>query len=141
MLFRFLDHLACQQSARTADSLAATDMTLSQLRMMFALHRESEPVSVNELADAVGLSLAAAGRGADRLVGLDLVDRREDPADRRVKRLSLTDKGRTLLDEEFTQHSDDLDGLVSALPDDLRITLRDTLSDVLAHLSPEKVTS
>ncbi|WOC12801.1 MarR family winged helix-turn-helix transcriptional regulator [Gordonia sp. MP11Mi] len=141
VLFRFLDTLACQQSARTADSLAATDMTLSQLRMLFVLHRENEAVSVNTLADAVGLSLAAAGRGADRLVGLELVDRREDQEDRRVKRLSLTCKGRALLDDQFTQHADDLTDVVATLPEDLRNTLRDTLSDVLTHLSPEKVTS
>ncbi|MBB4135099.1 MarR family winged helix-turn-helix transcriptional regulator [Gordonia humi] len=141
VLFRFLDTLACQQSARTADSLAATDLTLSQLRMLFVLHRENESVPVNTLADAVGLSLAAAGRGVDRLVGLEFVDRREDPDDRRVKRLSLTDEGRALLDQQFTQHSDDLTGVVAELPEDLRDTFRCTLSDVLSHLSPEKVTS
>lgn len=141
VLFRFLDTLTCQQTSRTADSLAATDLTLSQLRMLFVLHRGDEAVAVNTLADAVGLSLAAAGRGADRLVGLELVDRREDPTDRRVKRLSLTDKGRALLDEQFTQHEDDLTETVASLPEDLRITFRETLSAVLTHLSPEKVNS
>ncbi|MCF8568999.1 MarR family winged helix-turn-helix transcriptional regulator [Gordonia sp. HY002] len=141
VLFRFLDALSCQQSAHAADSLAALDMPLSHLRMLFTLGRKDEAVSVNTLADAVGLSLAAAGRGADRLVGLELVDRREDPDDRRVKRLSLTDKGRTLLAEQFTQHSDDLADVIATLPEQLRNTLRSTLSDVLTHLSPEKVTS
>ncbi|WP_132993006.1 MarR family winged helix-turn-helix transcriptional regulator [Gordonia zhaorongruii] len=140
VLLRFLEHIAEQHLCSTADNLAATDLTLSQLRMLLVLHHGDEPMSVNALAEAVGLSLAAAGRGADRLVGLELVDRREDPADRRVKRLSLTDQGQALLDDQFALKADDLTSCVASLPETSRTRLRDTLTDTLTHLSPEKVT-
>ena len=58
-----------------------------------------------------------------------------------MRAVSLAEKGRTLLDEQFTQHSDDLADVITKLPEQLRNTLRCTLSDVLTHLSPEKVTS
>ena len=42
----------------------------------------------------MGLSVAAAGRAVDGLVREELVSRSEDPVDRRIKRLALTDEGR-----------------------------------------------
>ncbi|GEE01246.1 hypothetical protein nbrc107696_16920 [Gordonia spumicola] len=137
----FLEYLAELHGKRTVDSLATTELTLSQVRMLLVLRQKCDAISVNCLADAVGLSLAAAGRGVDRLVGIDLVDRREDSADRRVKRLSLTEKGTDLLDKHFAIKDDDLNGVVTSLPADVRARFRDALSDVLIHLSPEKVTS
>ena len=109
--------------------------------MLFVLREHDEAISVNALAEAVDLSLAAAGRGVDRLVVLGLVDRREDTADRRVKRLSLTSEGVALLDDQFELKCSDLDDAVAELPRDLRVKLRETLTDVLTFVSPEKVTS
>jgi DNA-binding MarR family transcriptional regulator len=141
VLRSFLEHLAEVHGRRTVDSLATTELTLSQVRMLLVLRQKCEAISVNCLADAVGLSLAAAGRGVDRLVGIDLVDRREDAADRRVKRLSLTDKGTELIERQFELKEEDLNEVVTSLPADVRARLRDALSDALLHLSPEKVTS
>ena len=56
---------------------------------------------MNEIAQQVNLSLAAAGRTVDKLVGTGLVDRREDIADRRVKRVSLTAEGTRVVDSQL----------------------------------------
>ena len=61
-LLSFLDRVATRVSCNTVDRVAATDMTLSQLRMLMVLSRSDHDLSVNELAEAVDLSLAAAGR-------------------------------------------------------------------------------
>jgi len=141
VLRTFLEHLAEMHGRCTADTIATTELTLSQVRMLLVLRQKCEAISVNCLADEVGLSLAAAGRGVDRLVGIELVDRREDATDRRVKRLSLTDKGTELLDKQFALKDDDLKDMVTRLPTEVRARLHDALSDALIHLSPEKVTS
>jgi DNA-binding MarR family transcriptional regulator len=46
----------------------------------------------------MGLSVPAAGRAVDGLVRDGLVSRTEDTADRRIKRLALTDRGRAALE-------------------------------------------
>ncbi|MBY4569354.1 MarR family transcriptional regulator [Gordonia sihwensis] len=135
-LVAFLERVAARASCNTVDRVAATDMTLSQLRMLMVLSRCDHDLSVNELADAVGLSLAAAGRGADRLVVLDLVTRREDECDRRVKRLSLSDHGREMIATQFRMRDDDLADLVAEIPGDVRGDLASALSSALEALPP-----
>jgi DNA-binding MarR family transcriptional regulator len=72
------------------------DLSFSQMKAIHFLHGH-EDLSVKALGETLGLSLAAMSRAADELVQRGLVDRTEDPADRRIKRLRLTAKGRTLV--------------------------------------------
>lgn len=132
----FIDRVLCAARATTADTLAGTDLTVSQLRMLFVLLRSETACPVHEVADGVGLSLAAAGRAADRLVASGLIDRREDGRDRRVKRLSLTAAGHDLLATHFRLCGADLRGLMTALPDDIRIRLHDAVRAAVDYLPP-----
>jgi DNA-binding MarR family transcriptional regulator len=60
---------------------------------------EAEPVRLNDLADRLGVSPPTASRAVDALVEHGLLERAPDPADRRAVRISLTDRGRTIVDE------------------------------------------
>jgi DNA-binding MarR family transcriptional regulator len=73
-------------------------VNLVQLRILTML-ASREPVTLSELAEAVGLHLSRASRACDRLVGTGLVAREDDPADRRSLRLTLTDEGRAIVAE------------------------------------------
>ncbi|GAC70563.1 MarR family winged helix-turn-helix transcriptional regulator [Gordonia soli] len=134
-MIAFLDRLSCLGKAHAMDTLASTDLTFSQLRVVFALysHRSDEGVamSVNEIADQVGLSLAATGRVVDKLVGAGLVDRREDASDRRVKRVSLTDEGRHLVDSQLTIKQDLIRMFIARLPATVRTHLRAALLPIV----------
>lgn len=134
----FLDRLACLGKPHTMESLANTDLPFSQLRVLFTLSAhesttESRPesMSVNEIAEQVHLSLAAAGRTVDKLVGAGLVDRREDTADRRVKRVTLTSDGREIVDSHLTVKQDLIRAFVSGLPQDVRVRLCDGLNPIV----------
>jgi DNA-binding MarR family transcriptional regulator len=93
------------------------DITMSQLRALFVLSHVDHDPALSELADVVGLSVAAMGRATDGLVRAGLVSRREDENDRRIKRLALTPQGEELLDRiaearragvrRFVEHLDD----------------------------------
>ena len=72
------------------------DLTLTQVKALSALAPEAE-LTVKDLAERLGLSLPGASRAADALVERGLVGRREDTADRRMKRLGCTDAGRAAL--------------------------------------------
>lgn len=73
--------------------VAALEVTMPQVRGMFVLNACEEGMPLTELAPKIGLSVPAAGRAVDGLVRKGLVARAEDPDDRRVKRLSITDDG------------------------------------------------
>lgn len=109
-------------------------MTLSQLRMLMALSRSGHELSVNELADAVGLSLAAAGRGADRLVVLNLITRREDESDRRVKRLSISEEGRELIATQFRIRDTEVADIIADIPSDVRGRLTSALNEAVESI-------
>jgi DNA-binding MarR family transcriptional regulator len=67
------------------------DLSLTQVKALAALsHGE---LSDKELAERLGLSLPGASRAVDGLVLRELLHRREDPHDRRQKRLRCTDAG------------------------------------------------
>jgi DNA-binding MarR family transcriptional regulator len=71
------------------------DLTLTQVKALNAL--ASRELTVKELAERLGLSLPGASRAVDALVSRELLHRREDPSDRRQKRLLATDAGRDAL--------------------------------------------
>ena len=52
---------------------------------------------LHRIAEHLGVSNAAASQMVDRLVGMGLLERSEDPDDRRAKALALTEKGKALV--------------------------------------------
>ena len=103
LLRNYIDHRAKQRGT-----------TRAQWIVLFRL-REQEGLSQVDLADVLELQPISLVRLLDRLVEQGLLERRNDPRDRRANRLYLTAKGRQLVD--------DLDGLSSAI-------LTDVLRDV-----------
>jgi DNA-binding MarR family transcriptional regulator len=71
------------------------DVSLTQVKALAAL--SDGELTVKELAERLGLSLPGASRAVDALVSRGLLHRREDPDDRRQKRLRATDAGRDAL--------------------------------------------
>jgi len=102
---------------------AELDLTLSQLRMLFALDRARTDLAVNELADQVSLSMAAAGRAVDGLVRGGLLSRREDPLDRRIKRIGLTAAGKRAIDQIGAARRHSVERFVDALNETERAAL------------------
>ena len=90
---RRLQHLFAYDRA---DPLFSSHLTVSQLRILLLLSR-GNAMSGGELADRIGVKLAALSGMIDRLVTNDLVRRQEDPHDRRVRRISLSAAGAQLI--------------------------------------------
>ena len=79
-----------------ADS-GPTGVTSSQMRTMRTLIRHSDPMRMSELADALGIVRRSATSVIDGLEQLGLVQRTEDPTDRRAVGVQLTDAGRKMM--------------------------------------------
>lgn len=70
-------------------------LTHPQYLVMLALWEES-PLSVSDVGRLLQLDLATVSPLIKRLEALGLVDRRRDPSDERILRITLTDAGREL---------------------------------------------
>jgi DNA-binding MarR family transcriptional regulator len=78
--------------------IAELELTMPQMRAMFVLDNADHALALTELAPQMGLSVAAAGRAVDGMVRNRLISRTEDAADRRIRRLALTEHGRAALE-------------------------------------------
>jgi DNA-binding MarR family transcriptional regulator len=75
---------------------STVDLTFTQLRALSILQRGN--VSVSDLAQTLGIGLAAASTLADRMARRRFIVRRTDPDDGRVVRLDLSSRGRSLIE-------------------------------------------
>ncbi|HPU13280.1 MAG TPA: MarR family transcriptional regulator [Aeromicrobium sp.] len=107
------------------------NLSFSQARMLFMLGISEAPLPISEIAERIRISAASAGRNVDQLVKLGLASRTEDDADRRVKLVALTEKGRQLA---WAHHEAKRDAVRSLLQD-LSTEECDLIAEALAPLS------
>jgi DNA-binding MarR family transcriptional regulator len=76
---------------------SAADLTFTQLRALSVISRR-EAVRVSDLAEELGVGLAAASALVDRMARRQFITRHADPNDRRIVLLELGARGRQLLE-------------------------------------------
>jgi DNA-binding MarR family transcriptional regulator len=103
-----------------SDPLFDSQLTVPQLKILLLLYLHGG-TSGQEFSRVLGVRMATVTGIVDRLVAGRLVSRREDPQDRRVRRVELTDKGRQLIDRIVTAGTDRQARLLARLDlDELR---------------------
>ena len=119
-------------AAHLERQLAATSAVKpGQLQVLAALRRRDPlPMNASELAEAALLTTGAMTAVLDRLEEQGLIRREIDTEDRRARRITITEKGRTqinrALDQRMAQHR--------ALNAALSLDERETLSTILRKL-------
>lgn len=116
------------------DLVEELDLSITQLKALNVLDRCVAELSVKELGQALGLSLPGASRTADGLLRRGLLERREDEADRRVKRVRITDAGREVVRRIETARLQGLQAWAATLPDAQRDALAGALRPILSDL-------
>ncbi|MCX8024190.1 MAG: MarR family transcriptional regulator [Thermanaerothrix sp.] len=107
-----------------------TGLSMPQFNVLMALYYR-ESCAVSDLSERMDITLAAASQLVDRLVQSGLLTRVEDPRDRRSKRLSLTSKGRDLVEAGIAQRFRWMDEVVEHLqPEEL-----DSIRQAVVRLS------
>ncbi len=71
--------------------------------------------SVSDIGEHARVTSAAASQTVDQLVQLGLIERTEDPNDRRAKQLTLTPKGRALIKNVIEARSKWIESLANSL--------------------------
>lgn len=73
------------------------DLTMAQFRALLVLAHEA-PLAIGELGEKLGVGLPAASRMVDRMVQDGLVERSDDPTDRRRALVRLGPRGHEAID-------------------------------------------
>lgn len=98
----------------------------SQINTLMRLNY-SGACGVSEIGEHIGVTNAAASQLVDRLVNQGFVVREEDPQDRRAKHLSLTQKGKVLVEQGITARQKWMEQLTSTLTPEEQETIASAL--------------
>ncbi len=115
----------------TFNAIGELDLSFTQIKTLCALETDGEERSVKALSESLGVSLATVSRAVDGLFERGLVGREEDPADRRMKRVRLTDAGAAVPRALNEARLSALQELLSSLADEEALALESALALIL----------
>jgi DNA-binding MarR family transcriptional regulator len=124
---QFMD-IAMHHSMRERAHFAkAIGLSIPQFGILMQLHYRGN-CGVSDISDRFDITNAAASQLVDKLVQSRLIQREEDPHDRRAKLLNLTNKGRELIQKGIEERYRWVDQLAEKLTIDERAQVSDALN-------------
>lgn len=90
-------------------------VTITQFRTLVVLANQPD-LSLNQLAEHLGVTSSTAMRMINRLLKADLVTRRNNPDDRREIVLALTAAGRKIVETVTSRRRAEINRIVTAMP-------------------------
>jgi len=103
-------------------------LPIAQVRFMRSLLRG--PRTVTELAESLNTSLSAASQLISRLVSSGFIERLDDPKDRRVRLVKLSDKGIALIQRRHEKRTDNAKKMLDGLGEERAKRLMEVLTDL-----------
>jgi DNA-binding MarR family transcriptional regulator len=129
-LYALVVHTHKNCNADLFEAVGHLELTLTQIKLLHHLDDAASPLTLKEGAELVHVSLPAASRTVDDLVRRGYAGREEDAEDRRMKRVSITAEGRSVIRRLNAAR---LNGLKQFI-DNLNDTERETLARALEQL-------
>ena len=120
------------EMAKNSQNDCCSDLSIppSHMRVIFYLiHYNSSPIS--QIADSLGISKPNMTPIIDNLINCGLVNRYNDPNDRRILRIELTKKANDLLDAFRVTFCNLFKEKISTLSDDDIITLDNSMTNLI----------
>jgi DNA-binding MarR family transcriptional regulator len=105
--------------------------SLPQLRVLTLMAAHGS-LTLGAVASALGVHPSNATRMCDRLVSAGLVDRQDDPDDRRQLRLTLTGAGRALVEEVMSHRRTAVRRAMAGMTEAERVRLAESLGSFAA---------
>jgi len=124
-------HKTC--TADLFEAMGLLELTITQIKLMHQLEGSERELTLKEAAGRIPLSVPAASRTVDDLVRRGFIQRHEDSEDRRMKRIGLTDDGRSVIRRLNAARLNGLEQFTQTLTDDERRTLAQALDTLLAR--------
>ena len=122
-LMDFAMHHSMRERAHFAK---ATGLSMPQFGILMQLHYRGN-CGVSDIGERFDITNAAASQLVEKLVQSGLIQREEDPNDRRAKLLNLTDKGRDLIQQGIEQRYRWVDQLAAKLSAEERAKVSEAL--------------
>lgn len=94
-------------------------VTSPQLRILVRIATRG-PQNPGDIATELGVHASNATRAAEKLVRAGLIERQEDPTDRRYVRLTLTTDGERLVERVIGHRRDAIAAVLAAMPEEER---------------------
>ena len=138
---QLIDVITTRSMRERAHFVKASGLSMPQFGILMHLYY-SNNCGISHLGEHMDISAPAASQLVDRLVQHGLVERTEDPNDRRAKQLTLTPKGRELIETGLIARTRWVDELVRSLKpedyDQVAATLS-KLTEAVRELEQSKV--
>lgn len=127
---QLIDVITTRSMQERSRFVKASGLSMPQFGILMYLFY-SNKCGISHLGEYMDISAPAASQLVDRLVQHGLVERTEDPHDRRAKQLALTPKGRELIEKGSSARTRWVDDLVRSLkPED-----HDQVTSILSKLT------
>src|SRR5512135_3290827 len=97
-----------------AHGARASGLSMPQFSILMQLYYRGH-CGISDISDRFEISAAAASQHVENLVQAGLLERAEDPRDRRAKQIQLSEKGRALLQHGFGARYQWVDQLAKAV--------------------------
>jgi DNA-binding MarR family transcriptional regulator len=104
-----------------------SNLSFSQVNVLMRLFHGVK-CGVSRIGEEMGISNAAASQAVDRLVQMGLIERTEDPSDRRSKQLTLTQDGKALIESGINDRSQWIKDLAVTLTKEQQQTIIEALT-------------
>ena len=128
---RLLWRIITRSDPGRLEAWAGVGLTMTQLRVLFLL-REDEGMTARALAESLSVTPSTLTRIMDRLVRGQLVQREEDPDDRRLVRHYLTQTALDMVGELERTGRERMDNLLNRLSEGQLGRLAEALRDFAA---------
>ncbi|MFZ5877856.1 MAG: MarR family winged helix-turn-helix transcriptional regulator [Chloroflexota bacterium] len=104
-------HRAMRDQSRYVKSLG---FSMPQFFLLMQVYYKKQ-CGISDLSEHMEITTAAASQTVEKLVQSGLLDRAEDPSDRRAKQISLSVKGRELIEKSIAERFRWVDELTTSL--------------------------
>jgi DNA-binding MarR family transcriptional regulator len=123
---RFMDIVMHYSMRASGHFMKAKGLSTPQFSLLMQLHHRGT-CGMSQISEQFGVTPAAASQLVDKLVQHGLIQREEDPQDRRAKSLNLKDKGKELIQQGIEQRYHWVESLVGQLNADERAKVSEAL--------------
>ncbi|MCS7059474.1 MAG: MarR family transcriptional regulator [Meiothermus sp.] len=132
-LWRLSEKAFADWTGRMTEIAQTHGLTLREINTLYELSADG-PLRVSEIAVRTGLSRAAASQMVERMVQQGLLERTENPADRREKLVQLSPQGRSVTQQFDQAILEQVVRMLSRVPDRKIRSLLRALGAVLKEL-------
>ncbi|PIZ15475.1 hypothetical protein COY52_09680 [Candidatus Desantisbacteria bacterium CG_4_10_14_0_8_um_filter_48_22] len=119
------------------EEVVETDLSMKQLMILLSLSI-SDNSTMGELSEKLAMNLSTLTRAVDRLVEETLAIRQNDPGDRRIVRVSLSSKAKTVMDKIKKQRRELVASFMKGLSPEDRIKFVSMFENLIRLLSGSK---